>query len=531
MSTAVDLDTAVFDELVRAGSRMARQRDFRDVVSVLVEQAADISGADLAAMYLYENPDEPGGKLKLYYRRGRQIPPPSLSAETEFVEFLHDADEALVVLDRSQPYFNDLFLSEDMHSAIALPLTTPKSRIGVLVLNSFEPVYFTRNRFYFLDAFTKLAGGMLDNRRLVDELREQLRHIEALERYQENVFSSMTDLLITVDRDGYIEYFNQTAAERFGLGEEQIGTPFRQHFKGTLHKRVFDRIEKSERNGELVVGLEGIYKKDGDEMDYSLNISPLRRKRGGHDGLTLLFSDQSKERELKEQMDVAVEERRFVKDMFARYLSNEVVENLMDHPELVKPGGDKRTATILFADIRGYTSFSQDKDPAYIIEVLNEYFSEAVELIVKYRGYIDKFIGDAIMAAWGVPMMSAAQDAEFAVACALEIQRLVSSDERTFFRGDASNLRIGIGMHTGPLVAGNLGSSRRMEYSVIGDTVNVAARLEGVAGPGEVVITRETSELLDDTFALEQLEPVTVKGKNAPIEIFRVCGRNKGAQV
>jgi class 3 adenylate cyclase len=292
---------------------------------------------------------------------------------------------------------------------------------------------------------------------------------------------------------------------------------------------VFDRIEKSEQTGELVVGIEGIYKRDGDEMDYSLNISPLRGKRGRHEGVTLLFADQSRERELKEQMNVAVEERRFVKDMFARYLSNEVVENLMENPDLVKPGGDKKIATVLFADIRGYTSFSENKEPEYIIEVLNEYFSQAVEVIIKYRGYIDKFIGDAIMAAWGVPMMSREQDAELAVACALEIQRLVSSKERTFFRGDASQLRIGIGLHTGPLVAGNLGSSRRMDYSVIGDTVNVAARLEGIAGPGEVVITDSTKELLDSSFRTQHRDAVKVKGKHDPIQIFNVKGRRKGA--
>jgi class 3 adenylate cyclase len=242
-----------------------------------------------------------------------------------------------------------------------------------------------------------------------------------------------------------------------------------------------------------------------------------------------LFSDQTTERELKKKMNIAVEERRYVKDMFARYLSNEVVENLMDNPELVKPGGDKKIATVLFADIRGYTSFSENKEPEYIIEVLNEYFSEAVEVIIGYRGYIDKFIGDAIMAAWGVPMMSEEQDAELAVSCALEIQQLVSSSKRRFFRGDASKLRIGIGLHTGPLVAGNLGSDRRMDYSVIGDTVNVAARLEGVAGPGEVVITQATRDLLNTGFKLEERAPVTVKGKNEPIPIYNVTGKKKGA--
>jgi PAS domain S-box-containing protein len=370
---------------------------------------------------------------------------------------------------------------------------------------------------------------MLDNRRLFDELKEQLRQIESLERYQENVFSSMTNLLITVDREGHIEYFNEAAAERLKLTEEDIGTPFARLFKKALHKRVFDRIEQCEKTGELIVGIEGIYRKDGDEMDYSLNISPLKGKRGRHEGITLLFADQTTERELKKKMNVAVEERRYVKDMFARYLSNEVVENLMDNPELIKPGGDKKIATVLFADIRGYTSFSENKEPEYIIGVLNEYFSQAVEVIVEYRGYIDKFIGDAIMAAWGVPMMSREQDAELAVTCALEMQKLVSSRERTFFRGDASKLRVGIGMHTGELVAGNLGSSRRMDYSVIGDTVNVAARLEGVAGPGEVVITKATKDLLGSDFRLEEREPVKVKGKNEPIEIFKVKGRKKGA--
>ncbi len=530
MPSAAGVESEVFDELVRASSRLSREFGFKDLVSVLVEQAIDVTRSELACLYLYEDPEGEGGRLKLYYRRGRYKAPNTLEGDSQFVGFLQDAGESLVVLDRDQPFFSDLFLSHTMNSAIALPLATPKARIGVLLLNAREENFYNRARFYFLDSFSALASGMLDNRRLFDELKEQLRQVESLERYQENVFSSMQNLLITADRDGRIEYFNRAAGERLKLTPKQIGSPLADVFKGTLDKRVFDRIEKSEKNGELVVGIEGVYKNDGDEMDYSLNISPLRGKRGRHEGITLLFADQTKERELKEQMNVAVEERRQVKDMFARYLSNEVVENLMEHPELVKPGGDKKVATVLFADIRGYTTFSEDKEPEYIIEVLNAYFSEVVELIINYRGYIDKFIGDAVMAAWGVPMMAEEQDAEFAVACALEMQRLVASSERSFFTGDASNLHIGIGMHTGPLVAGNLGSSRRMDYSVIGDTVNVAARLEGIAEPGEVIVTKTTRDLLDASFDLRHRDSVKVKGKAESIDIFTVRGRKKGAK-
>ncbi len=132
-------------------------------------------------------------------------------------------------------------------------------------------------------------------------------------------------------------------------------------------------------------------------MDFSLNISPLKSRLGKHEGLILLFTDQSKEEELKQRMDMAVEERRVIKDMFARYMSADVLKNLMASPEQVQLGGDKKNATIFFADIRGYTSFSEGKEPEYIIEVLNDYFSEAVEIVIKYNGYIDKFIGDCIM--------------------------------------------------------------------------------------------------------------------------------------
>jgi class 3 adenylate cyclase len=127
------------------------------------------------------------------------------------------------------------------------------------------------------------------------------------------------------------------------------------------------------------------------------------------------------------------------------------------------------------------------------------------------------------MAAWGVSLETVEEDARRAVACAMEIQDLASSTERQFFTDKSSkHLKIGIGLHTGPVVAGNLGSSLRMDYTFIGDPVNVAARLEGLAGPGEVIITESTRSHLDDTFKVKKLRPVSVKGKSEPIPIYRV---------
>jgi len=515
-------EKVVLEELVRAGSLLTRDMDFKGLSRALVEQAVDVTGSDLGVLYLARNPQDPTSDLILSFRRGRYPVPSTLPAESELVQFIRECNESVPLLERKPSPFADLLVADPMQSGIALPLSIPRLHLGILVLNSLNPFYYSRRRLSFLDSFTRLAGGMLNNTRLFQELKDSLKRIEALQRYQENIFSSMTNLLVTTDRDGRIRYANRAAEQRLSLDEGNRGRGLREVFRGALGRKILGALTRSQNRQKEILGMEGIYTGSQGEMDFALNVSPLRGKRGRFEGLTLIFTDQTRERELQARMESVVEERRFIKDMFSRYLSSEIVQQLVSAPDLVKLGGDKKLATVFFADIRGYTSFSEGKDPEYLITILNEYFSEAVEVVVRHRGYIDKFIGDCIMAAWGVPLQTEEQDAVAAVSCALEIQSLTSSPGRSFFQGEASALKIGIGMHTGPLVAGNLGSSRRMNYTVIGDTVNVAARLEGIAGPGEVIITQETRDFLADRFVLERRGPVRVKGKSQPIPIYAV---------
>ncbi len=514
----------VFGELVRAGAQLSTETRYNSQVSILVEQAIDISHSDLAVLYAYSDTENPSETLRKIYQRGRYDTPEKLSRDGETIDFIEDCRQTLILGDRDRPFFSDAFLDPDMRSAIVLPLFTPNGKIAVLFLNSRTPMFYTHSRFLFLDSLSGLAAGMLHNSSLYRELQRQLKYVEELERYQENIFSSMTNFLITTDENGHIHYFNEAAMERLGLSEEHYESPFDGVFKNRLGKEILRSIKAAENDGKERLGLQGIVKSflPETEIDFALNISPLRGKRGKKEGLTLLFTDQSRERQLQSEMETVVEERRAIKNMFSRYLSEDLVKQLTDSPEMVKLGGDKKIATIFFADIRGYTSFSETKEPEYIVEVLNEYFSQAVEIIIKYRGYIDKFIGDAIMAAWGVPINSEKEDAIAGVNCAVELQNLIKSKNRSFFTGEASHLGVGIGMHTGPLIAGNLGSERRMDYSVIGDTVNIAARLEGVAQRGDVIITESTRDLLGDNFKMKELEPVTVKGKVKPIHIFSV---------
>lgn len=511
-----------FEELVKAGTLLSSELNFKARISILVEQSLDITRATGACLYLRSIPDDASSDFRLSYRRGRISAPLRLLANAEWVEFIAESEEAVVILSRKPSPFVGILLEKKMESGIAFPLNTNRGLIGILVLNDRQPNFFTRDKFNFLESFSKMAAGMLQNARLHEELKEYLAKIEAMERYQENIFSSMTNLLVTTDKQGRIKYFNEAAKDSLDLSDGQLGMDFRDVWKKTVDKKIIQAFDEVGAGGNELLGIEGIYKREKGEIDFSVNATPLMVAGGRKDGMTLVFTDQTKEKELQGEVVHVVEERRVIKDMFSRYLSNDIMQTLMDSPEMIKPGGEKKDATVLFADIRGYTTFSEGRDPSQIIKILNEYFSEAVDIVIKSGGYIDKFIGDAIMAAWGVPLTTDEDETFNAVYAALKIQKLIGSSDRTFFKGSASGLRVGIGMHTGPLVAGNLGSAQRMDYTVIGDTVNVAARLEGVAGPGEVIITQNTRDHLGDRFVLESRDPVTVKGKSQPIPIFAV---------
>lgn len=519
--------TSVLNELVRASSRLSSESDFKNLVSVLVEQSADYSRSDLACLYIYNDPEASTGSLRLIYRRGLRTVPDSISKGSELMEFLEECGEAVVLSNRAESPFLELFLAESMNSGIVLPVSSGKRRVGALFLNSRNENHYGSDRFRYLDSLNRLAGGLLENARLMNELKEYLARIEELERYQKSIFQSMTNLLVTTDRNGNIKYFNQAAEQSLSLSKDDVGMDFTKKFGKGLGQKMLKNIIKARETRSEYAGLEGIYSKTGSEdMDYSLNIAPLDGVRGRDEGLTLLFTDQTREGLLKAKADMAVEDRRKIKDMFSRYLSQDLVKSLTDNPELVKPGGDKKSATVFFADITGYTAFSEGKDPAYIIDVLNGFFQEAVELVIDNNGYIDKFIGDCIMAAWGVPMKTEQEDAILAVSSALQIHELVRSKDRNFFKGDASKLKISVGMSSGPLVAGNVGSSRRMDYTVLGDTVNTAARLESIATAEEIIITQFTRDLIGERFKLEERKPVKVKGKEKPLVIFNVKGFN-----
>lgn len=210
---------------------------------------------------------------------------------------------------------------------------------------------------------------------------------------------------------------------------------------------------------------------------------------------------------------------------FGKYIGSEVLDMIMANPESDWLKGHKNEATIVFTDIRGFTSYAEVKEPEEIVDALNEYFQIATQVILDHGGYVDKFIGDAVLGVFGVPVYHE-EHAERAVRASIDMQKEFQKE-----RGKRNNLlqSVGISINSGVVVSGNIGSQDKMEYTVIGDSVNVASRLNGLglAGPGEIVISKSVYDNLGDMISVERLSPQYVKGKTEPIETFKLLSINK----
>jgi adenylate cyclase len=225
-------------------------------------------------------------------------------------------------------------------------------------------------------------------------------------------------------------------------------------------------------------------------------------------------------------------EKRKMKKLFGQYVSKDVYEQLVTNPALAHLGGQRRDMTVLFSDIRGFTTVTEQRPAEEIVGMLNEYFGQMVEIVFRHHGTVDKFVGDMVMALFGAPLDDP-QHADHAVEAALDmIAALGTLNERWKAAGRFAELDIGIGVNTGPMIAGNIGSEAIMSYTVIGDAVNLGSRLESLNKEygTRIIISSATRERLAGSYRCRALGSVTVKGKTEPVAIFELVGREPAGQ-
>ena len=216
-------------------------------------------------------------------------------------------------------------------------------------------------------------------------------------------------------------------------------------------------------------------------------------------------------------------EKKWIKSVFQRYVTTQVVEEILSDPTKLALGGTRKRLTVLFADIRNFTGLSERLPPEVVVEILNEFLSVMTDIIFEYRGTLDKFIGDAIMAFFGAPIEQTNHE-ELAVRTALKMQEEMRQLQKRWRDRGFKEIGIGIGINTGEMIVGNIGSSKLTNYTVIGDHVNLASRLQEIASGNEVIISQETYEAIRNKILVSEEFHTTVKGKEKAVCFYKVLG-------
>jgi adenylate cyclase len=216
---------------------------------------------------------------------------------------------------------------------------------------------------------------------------------------------------------------------------------------------------------------------------------------------------------------------KYIRNTFSKFVAQDIVNELLANPDALKLGGEKKEITVFFSDIRGFTTMSESLSPEDLVHLLNDYLSTMTDLIISYRGTIDKYMGDAIMAFWGAPIPNPDHAYYACIASLVQLEELQKLQARWAEQGYPI-IDIGIGLNSGYAVVGNMGSSHRMDYTVMGDTINLGSRLEGTNKQygTRIIISEFTYEKVKERVYARELDNIRVKGKNEPVKIYELLG-------
>lgn len=385
-------------------------------------------------------------------------------------------------------------------SILCVPVINQQGKvIGVTQVLNKRSGPFTAQDEQRLKAFTAQVAIALENAKLFAD-------VQAMKNYTDNMLESMSNGVLTLDDDGKLVTCNSAGSRILGDGQ-LLGKRAADLFSGD-NAWVLEKIERvtSAQTPETSMDRSLIY--GGEKVSVNMTVVPLKGADKKAQGSMILFEDISAEKRIKATM--------------SRYMDASIAEQLMSSGANLL-GGQTLTATVLFSDIRGFTTLTEHLGAAATVSLLNEYFTLMVEIIQSDGGMLDKFIGDAIMAGFGVPVPHD-DDEDRAVRTAIRmISSLTQWNAQRVGEGKMP-VHIGIGLNTDSVVAGNIGSVKRMDFTMIGDGVNLAARLESACKQydAQILVSDNTIRRLRGTYRSRQVDTVIVKGKTQSIGIHEI---------
>ncbi|GAB4495449.1 MAG: hypothetical protein OHK0052_02950 [Anaerolineales bacterium] len=399
---------------------------------------------------------------------------------------------------------------------VFIPLRYEGRLIGFLALGarrSGDP--YSSDDLNFLQAAAGQSTLAVEIARLFNNLQRTFNETLEMKNLMDDIFASIASGVITTDIQNKVTLFNQSAEKILGVSAQQIvGKNLSQVLGG-----IVPRFEKMTRStlelGAITQGEEVSPILPGrSKAFWRISTSPLLNAYHETKGLTLVIDDLTEQRNLEA-------ERERIRQTFGKVVAPRVRDRLLSDPRSLRLDGMRQTLTVMFADLHNFTNYSERSVPEELFQNLNRYLSLAAQAVLEEEGTLDKFMGDAVLAFWNAPDPQPDHTLR-AVRAALLMNRAIAQ-----FRAntpEAALLTFRVGITTGEAMVGNVGTSELFNYTVIGDTVNLAQRLQSSAPPGEIWISQPVYQAVADQILATRLPPVKVKGKEQPVEVYRLEG-------
>lgn len=398
----------------------------------------------------------------------------------------------------------------NLRSILCVPLKVKNDLIGVIYAdNRMRAGIFAETERDLLVAFANQAAVAIDNARLFSSLRRTLAEVTELKNLMDNVFASIASGVITADIANQITLANRAAQAILGQTSTDIIGHSLDEALASVSKELQPHLAEVRQTDKMIVDLEISHKNlNGGNVDWRFNLSPLKDAGQKTQGVAIVLDDMTERKRLEAQ-----------RRLLERMVSPAVLDQI--DPNSLQIGGKKVDLTVLFADIRGFTSYSEKQTPEKLVAVLNRYLAAAADAVLEHEGTVDKFLGDAIMAWYNAPVPQSDHTLR-AVKTALSIRDAIAKLHAEL--PPEAHLDFGVGIHYGDAILGWIGTEKRLEFTAISDSINTTKRIQENASKNQILISKVAFERVKDQVNAEPYAPLMVKGKAQPVDVFEVIG-------
>ena len=435
------------------------------------------------------------------------------SISRTIVQKVIDAGEAILTtnaLEDKRFSGTESVIAFNLRSILCVPLMVKTELTGVIYTdNRIRTGIFSEADRDLLIAFANQAAVAIENARLFSSLKRTLAEVTELKNLMDDVFASIVSGVLTADVQDQITLCNRAAASILGQASAEIVGRKIDEVVPTFASNIIPHLESVRKSDKPVIGLElSQSRAEGGNIDWRLNLSPLKDAGQKTQGVAIVLDDLTERKKLEAQ-----------RGLLQRMVSPAVLDQI--DPNSLQVGGKKVFITVLFADVRGFTSYSEKHSPEELVAVLNQYLAAAADAVLAQEGTVDKFLGDAVMAWYNAPILQPDHTLR-AVKSALAIREAIARLHSEFPK--EAHLDFGVGIHYGEAVLGWIGTEKRLEFTSLGDSVNTTKRIQENAAKNQILISKEAYERVKDDVQANPFAPLTVKGKAQPLEVFEVMG-------